>query len=138
MASITTSFFGSYDVTVDISAPTTTIDVSTQTIDDSFHDNSLQENRQEFRVLPREIIKFIEDKIKAAQKNSGVMEIQMDVDLFQFRKWDNQLDRIFQNSRQQERWILTRDITQDSSGANIRELRLTRRTTPITLVFPLN
>ena len=129
MASIVTSFFGKYDITVDISAPTTTLDVFTETTDS----NELQENRQEFRVLPREIIKFIEDKIKAAQKNAGVMEIQLDLDLSLYERWDNQLDRVFQNHRMQERWILSRDI-----NSGVRELRLTRRTTPITLTFPLN
>lgn len=132
MALITTSFFGNYDVNVNITTPTTTINVTTNTSDDSFHDNSLQEFRQEFRVLPREILNFIEEKINSAQKISGVLEIQMDVNLLLFERWDDQLDKIFQNHRRQERWILTRNIV-----SNVRELRLTRRTTPITLTFPL-
>jgi hypothetical protein len=134
MATVTTSFFGKYDVTVNIATPISTIDVFTET-DDSLEDNTLQENRQEFRVLPREILTFIEEKIKAAQKNAGVNEIQMDLDLFQFRRWDDQLDKIFLNHRNQERWILSRDI---NSSTNTRELRLNRRLTPITLTFPLN
>jgi hypothetical protein len=131
MATVTTSFFGSYDVTVNIAVPTTTIDVSTRA-GDSLEDLTDQENRQEFRVLPREVIKFIEEKIDAAQKNAGVLEIQMDVDLTLFERWDYQLDTIFLNHRKQERWILSRNVV-----SQVRELRLTRRTTPITLTFPL-
>lgn len=135
MATVVTSFFGKYDVTVNIAVPVSTIEVFTETVDDSFNDDTLQENRQEFRVLPREIIKFIEEKIDAAQKNAGVNEIQMDVDLTEFRRWDDQLDKIFQNHRKQERWILSRNI---NPSTNTRELRLNRRLTPITLTFPLN
>ena len=130
MALVTTSFFGQYDVAVNIAAPTTTISVTTTTGDTASQTD--QDARQEFRVLPREVIKFIEEKIDAAQKNDGVLEIQMDVDLSLFARWDEQLDKIFQNHRKQERWILSRNIV-----SLVRELRLTRRTTPITLVFPL-
>lgn len=132
MAIIVTSFFGQYDVTVDISTPISTIDVFTQATDDSFHDNTQQEFRQEFRALPREILKFVEDMIKAAQGTPGVNEIQLDLDLTIFKRWDDQLDKIFQNHRFQQRWILGRDIV-----SGVRELRLNRRLTPITLTFPL-
>lgn len=132
MATIVTSFFGQYDVTVDISTPISTIDVFTQATDDSFHDNTQQEFRQEFRALPREILKFVEDMIKAAQGTPGVNEIQLDLDLTIFKRWDDQLDKIFQNHRFQQRWILGRDIV-----SGVRELRLNRRLTPITLTFPL-
>lgn len=136
MATIVTSFFGKYDVTVNIAVPTSTIQVFTETVDDSFNDDLLQENRQEFRVLPREIIKFIEESIQAAQKNAGVIDIELDLDLGEFQRWDDQLDKIFQNHRKQERWILSRDI--NTTGASpVRELRLSRRLTPITLTFPL-
>jgi hypothetical protein len=131
MALVTTSFFGKYDVAVNITAPTTTINVTTRA-GDSLEDLTDQDNRQEFRVLPREVIKFIEEKIDVAQKNDGVLEIQMDIDLSLFARWDDQLDKVFQNHRKQERWILSRNIV-----SLVRQLRLTRRTTPITLVFPL-
>lgn len=131
MALVTTSFFGKYDVAVNISAPTTTIDVSTRA-GDSLEDLTDQDNRQEFRVLPREVLDFIEEKMSAAQKNSGVLEIQMDVDLMLFERWDDQLDKMFQNFRKGERWILSRSVVD-----LVRELRLTRRTTPITLTFAL-
>ena len=131
MAIVTTSFFGKYDVEVNIAVPTSTINVSTRA-GDSLEDLSDQDNRQEFRVLPREVLTFIEEKIAAAQKNSGVLSIEMDVNLTLFERWDDQLDKLFQNFRKGERWILSRNIVSQT-----RELRLTRRTTPITLTFPL-
>lgn len=126
MATVVTPFFGKYDVTVTDSAPTVTIDVTTPTADD----NTLQENRQEFRDLPQEIIAFVEGQIDFWQADATIDTVELDNDLTSFSRWDRDLRAIFRNRRLGDLWMFTEQVV-----SQVRELRLNRRTTPITVTL---
>ena len=125
MATIT--LLGQYTFTVTSSAPNTTIALSSSLVDsDGTYGPGEGTHTQEFRRLPNNVVKALEDAVKTAILDATMTAISMDLNLDNFFPWDNQIDRIFINAEvgyaNSENWTLTRNIT----GANVREWRLTR------------
>jgi hypothetical protein len=121
------TLFGQYTFTVVSSAPNTTITLTSSLVDsDGTYGPGEGTHTQEFRRLPANVVKELEDTIRAAAVDATMTAISMDLDLDNFFPWDNQIDRVFINTEvgyaNSENWSLTRDIT----GANVRQWRLTR------------
>ena len=120
------TILGQYDLTAS-GSPIHTISFSADLLDSAgTYGAGEGEHKQEFRRLPQNAVKAIEDAVRAAVLDAGVNEIRMDLDLDDFGPWDNQIDRIFLNMetgyRASENWALTRDI----AAGNVRQWRLTR------------
>ena len=119
--------FGQYTFTVVSSAPNTTITLSSSLVDSAgTYGPGEGTYTQEFKRLPANVIKELEDTIRAAAVDATMTAISMDLDLSDFMPWDNQIDRVFINTEvgyaTSENWSLTRVIT----GGNVRQWRLTR------------
>jgi len=119
--------FGQYTFTVVSSAPNTTITLSSSLLDSSgTYGPGEGTYTQEFRRLPANVIKELENTIRAAAVDATMTAISMDLDLDDFMPWDNQIDRVFINTElgyaSSENWSLTRNI----ATGNVREWRLTR------------
>lgn len=120
--------FGQYTFTVVSSAPNTTITLSSSLVDSAgTYGPGEGTHTQEFKRLPSNVIKALEDTIRAAAVDATMTAISMDLDLDDFMPWDNQIDRVFINTEvgyaSSENWSLTRAI---NSTTNVREWRLTR------------
>lgn len=123
----TVTLFGQYTFTVTSSAPNTTIVLSSSLTDsDGTYGPGEGDYKQEFKRLPANVVKELEDAIHAAAVDATMTAISMDLDLDDFLPWDNQIDRVFINTvtgyGNSEDWALTRDI----ATGNVREWRLTR------------
>lgn len=118
---------GQYDLTITSSAPTTTIALVPNTTDSAgTYGPGEGEHKQEFRRLPANVVKAIEDAVFAAAVDATMTAINMDLDLDLAQPWDNQIDAVFINTvvgfNSSENWTLTRNIT----GGNVRQWRLSR------------
>ena len=121
----TQTLLGQYDFDVTASAPTTTISLVASLTDSAgTYGPGEGEHKQEFRRLPSNVVKAVEDAVKAAVTDASMTAVNMDLDLDSFQPWDNQLDRIFINAEigyASDLWVLTRDIV-----GSVRQFRLSR------------
>ena len=101
------------------------IDVTADLLDSA----AFQENREEFRDLDGNVVNFIFETLRNAAEDLTVTDIEFDLDLDNYLRWEADIDRIFLNLKAgfQPTHTLTRDVVGASvTSRGVREFRFVR------------
>lgn len=91
MAVITQDLIGEYTFSFDDSGATRILTLAADLGDDA----TVQANRQEFRDLPGNVVRAIQEKVVEFMKDGTVSNIEMDLDLDDYGPWDHKINQIF-------------------------------------------
>ena len=121
MAVVQETLLGNFSFSFEDSGATRPLTLSVSTVDDETD----QANRQEFRRLPGNVIKTLQDKIVEFVNISTVTNISLALNLTNFKPWNSQVQKIFVSVRNGYRpagW----DLGTGVNASNVRNFVLSK------------